>query len=108
MLGELPIVEVPVNTGTLPAVPLPVTVCAAAPADANAKPKPSQAKYTDFLIVPPSFRFRSLLFALLGRVSFSTCDRRRREQLELFRVLPQTKIVEVDCSECADVQFLIQ
>jgi hypothetical protein len=50
----LPIVEVPVKTGTVPEVPLPVTVCAAAPADANAKQRPSHM-HTDLLIIVNPF-----------------------------------------------------
>jgi hypothetical protein len=38
-MGEFPIVEVPVNSGTVPEVPLPVT-CAAALIAINARPNP--------------------------------------------------------------------
>jgi hypothetical protein len=49
-IGELVTVEAPLNTGTVPDVPLPVTVCAAADADANAKPNPSHM-HADFPII---------------------------------------------------------
>jgi hypothetical protein len=56
VMGELPSVELPVNTGTFPAVPEPVTVCAVAPT-ANA----AMQRVTSIILM----RINSSLFSLI-------------------------------------------